>query len=237
MKLFFEKLKIYGPKKYLSFVLNELRVKFFQQLIKKSYSMLKEDLVIDKLLDHKKKGFYVDIGANDPVRFNNTKRFYDKGWQGINIEPNKIKFLKLKKQRPKDINLNFGIASKEKRLNFFHIDVDMLSTFSRKDAVKHEKEGFKILACEKVSVKRLDYIFSHYAKGKKIDFISIDTEGYDLEVLKSNNWNKYRSQLICIEFGPQDTRNNAKKDTFLRSIHYSKIYQNGLNLIYKDSKK
>lgn len=234
MKLFIEKLKIYGLKKYFFFGLNEIRIIIFQQMGKKSYSMLEEDLVIDKLSDYKKRGFYVDIGANDPVRFNNTKRFYDKGWCGINIEPNINKFNKLKMQRPKDINLNFGIANREGELKFFNMNVDTISTFSEKEAKKHQKEGFKIVSCNKIKIKHLSTVFAKYLSSKKIDFMSIDTEGYDLEILKSNDWNKYRPDLICIEFPPQETSDNHKKDIFLKAVDYVKIYQNDLNAIYKN---
>lgn len=233
MKIAFEKLKLYGIKKFLSYFLNEMKIIIINQNIKKSYSMLGEDLIIDKLLKNKERGFYVDVGANDPLRFNNTKRFYDRGWRGINIEPNKLMFNKLKKQRPKDINLNIGILSKKKKLKFYNMNVDALSTFSSRQATEYIKQNFKISKVENVATERLDSIFSRYVKGKKIDFLSIDTEGYDIEVLRSNNWEKWQPKLICVEIAIGHEKHNEEKDSFLKSLNYKKVYQNLLNAIYE----
>ncbi len=97
-----------------------------------SYSQHREDMLIDSLLKNKKNGFYVDVGANNPIGFNNTKRFYDKGWSGINIEPNIRGYKLFLEQRKRDINLNIGISKKEGNLTFYEMEPDMLSTFSKK---------------------------------------------------------------------------------------------------------
>ncbi len=73
-----------------------------------SFAQFGDDIIIEKLLG-KRKGFYIDIGANHPDRFSNTKRFYVNGWRGINIEPNPISYNKFLK-RKKDVNLNIGIG-------------------------------------------------------------------------------------------------------------------------------
>src|SRR5579864_1383027 len=75
-----------------------------------SYSQYKEDLWIDRMLGYKKNGFYIDIGASDPNYLNNTKKFYEKGWKGLNVEPNPSTFRKLKEDRDRDINLNVGVG-------------------------------------------------------------------------------------------------------------------------------
>ena len=94
---------------------------FFNTYIKSvftnSFSQYGEDVIIDRLLCHKKRGFYIDIGANHPDRFSNTKRFYVKGWSGINIEPNPIIFKKFAK-RTRDVNLNIGIGGGESTIGF-----------------------------------------------------------------------------------------------------------------------
>lgn len=233
IKTAYEKLKLYGIKKFLYYGLNEIKLVIINQNIKKSYSMLGEDLIIDKLLKNKKRGFYIDIGANDPVRFNNTKRFYDRGWRGINIEPNELIFERLKNQRPKDINLNIGILSEKKKIKFYNMNIDALSTFSHEQAKEYVTQNFKILTVKNVATERLDSIFSRYVKNKEIDFISIDTEGYDTEVLKSNDWKKWRPKLICVEIPIGHDEHNKEKDNFLKSIKYKKVYENVLNAIYE----
>src|SRR3989344_293995 len=99
-----KKIQFYGFSRSLKFITEEVYRLFIFKLLQNSYSQQGEDLIIDKLLVGKKKGFYVDVGAHDPVRFSNTKRFYDKGWSGINIDPNPWLIKKFQKQRDRDIN-------------------------------------------------------------------------------------------------------------------------------------
>src|SRR5438552_17947489 len=101
-----KKIKIYGIKKSINYAVRELYLKYWMQIVRNSYSQGGEDLVMDNFFNGKRKGFYVDVGANDPTRFNNTKRFYKKGWRGINIEPDPKLFEKIKSDRSRDTNLN-----------------------------------------------------------------------------------------------------------------------------------
>lgn len=237
MKNIFEKLKIYGPKTFFSFAISELRNRLLMQLIKGSYSQKGEDLIMDKFLKNKKRGFYVDIGAYDPKRFSNTYRFYQKGWLGINIEPDTLNYEKFLAERKRDINLNIGVGNSKKSLLFYKFVPDTLSTFSQKEAEEYKKQGYKLVDTIKVRIESLSGIFSKYCKNKKIDFISVDTEGYDLEVLKSNNWDKFRPTLICVESfehhksGGEHTEYNYI-EPFLSKVGYRKIFENGLNCIY-----
>src|SRR3989344_6416322 len=98
------KFHVYGPQKFFYFAYLELMKMFYWQPIRNSYSQNNEDLKIDELLNYPSKGFYVDVGAYDPDRFSNTKRFYLKGWRGINIEPDVYSFNKFLEKRPEDIN-------------------------------------------------------------------------------------------------------------------------------------
>lgn len=193
----------------------------------KSFSQGNEDVIIDQLLGNKYKGFYVDIGAYNPTRFSNTKRFYLKGWRGINIEPDPIRIKKFQKERPEDINLNVGIARQNGVLDFFKFDPSTLSTFSKKTANSYKKQGHKLVETMKIRVYRLEYILSKNFRGKEIDFFSIDTEGFDFEVLKSNNWKKFKPKVICIE------NNSTKVREFLSKIGYKKVAQTHVNGIYK----
>lgn len=238
MKNILDKLKIYGPKTFLAFAVSELRNKLIMQLIRGSYSQKGEDLIIDRLLKNKKRGFYVDVGAYDPKRFSNTCRFYQKGWSGINIEPDTANYEKFLDARKRDINLNIGVGNGKESLIFYKFVPDTLSTFSKKEAEEYKKQGYKLAETIKVRIKSLAGIFSKYCKNKRIDFISVDTEGYDLEVLKSNNWSKFRPTLICVESfehhkgGGEATEYNYM-EPFLRKTGYRKVFANGLNCIYQ----
>ena len=85
MKNLFNKFKIYGLSRFVSYSISEVLRKVWSEPIRHSFSQNGEDLVIHKILNNKKRGLYVDIGTNDPVRFNNTKHFSLTGWKGINI--------------------------------------------------------------------------------------------------------------------------------------------------------
>lgn len=241
MKHLIDKLKIYGIKRFLYYIFIDLKRKLWMEYIKGSYSQCGEDLVIDRLLGYKKKGFYVDVGAYDPDRFSNTKRFYLKGWKGINIEPNTINYKNFFRERSRDINLNIGIGNHNTKLNFYRFIPDTLSTFSQKETEKYKKQGYKLVGITKVLIKKLKTILEQHRPHNKIDFFSIDTEGYEIEVLKSNDWTKYKPVLVCIE-SIEHTIKSGKIhpikniDTFLVNKGYKKVFDNNQNSIYKYGK-
>lgn len=234
-----QKIKIYGLPKFLQYAFLEIHRKLWLQFVKHSYSQNGEDLLIHRILRGKKRGFYVDIGANDPVRFSNTKRFYELGWKGINIEPDVDCFNKVKNGRTKDINLNFGIGNECSKIIFYQFYSDTLSTFSKKEALQYQKQGYKLKGTKKVEVDKLSNVFKYHLNNRKIDFMSIDTEGYDKEVLLSNDWKKYRPRVICIESVEHTIKGGGKSsgiDKILESIDYGLYHNNGLNSIYIDAK-
>ena len=198
-----------------------------------SHSQHREDIIVDKLTGNKKTGFYVDIGANNPFGFNNTKRFYDKGWSGINIEPNTRGFNLFLKERKRDINLNIGISKKEGSLNFYQMEPDLLSTFSKEDAIHNQKNGYALIKEKKVKTTPLEKVLDKYAPKKEIDFFSVDTEGYDLEVLKSNNWKKYKPKIIIVENVEHAGKEKPEIEQFLEKLNYKKVHQNNTNSIYQ----
>lgn len=241
MKDLYNKFKIYGFRKFLYAFLHESYKRLISGHIYHSYSQCGEDVIVDKLLGHKKSGFYVDVGAYDPSRFSNTKRFYLKGWQGINIEPDPQNFKKFVSFRKRDINLNVGIGSREATLIFFKFFPDTSSTFSKEEASKNKKQGFKLLKEMKIKVFPLASVLGKYCKNRSIDFITIDTEGYDLEVLKGNDWLKFRPTVLCIETSEniQNHRNSKYHEIlgFLDAVGYKKYLDNGTNSIYINDKK
>ncbi len=221
-------LKIYGPKLFLKNVIGELRM-IGRGPLQNSYSQNSEDIFIDDILGNKKVGFYVDVGAYDPTRLSNTKRFYLRGWSGINIEPDPKKITRFYKHRPRDINLNLGIANKIGKLTYYKFQPETLSTFSSQAANGYKKEGFKLIGTSKISVRKLSDIFSGYCNDKHIDFLSVDVEGYDFEVLKSNDWKKYRPTLICVESNPIS---DMAIESLFTKVGYKKVGKNHNNLIF-----
>lgn len=222
------KIKIYGLSKSLSYAFQEIYKLVWMRYFLSSYSQQGEDLVIDELLGKKKRGFYVDVGAHDPIRFSNTKRFYDKGWKGINIDPNPALIEKFKKERNKDINLALGVSKRNGLLEFSEFFPSTLSTFSEAEAEQYVKKGFKIISKKKVRVATLSSVLNKYRRDRTVDFLSIDTEGNDLEVLQSNDWKKFKPSVICVE----SRENFSKIETFLRKQGYKLECSNGINSIF-----
>ena len=201
-----------------------------------SYAQNREDIILSGFFKNIEKGFYVDVGANHPELDSVTKIFYDKGWSGINIEPIKSLYEKLLSERPRDINLNIGISDKETTLNFRQYSKGVgLSTFS-----KEMQEEYQ-LKTDFTTDKHIDYsvklfplrsVFKDNNVGE-INFLKIDVEGYEYEVLKSNDWDKFRPQVVCIE------ANHVKEDwkQILTNNNYLLVFFDGLNEYYVDKKQ
>lgn len=194
-----------------------------------SFSQFNEDLLIDLLFLSKGNGFYVDVGANDPVINNNTKRFYDKGWHGINIEPCIEEHEKLKSARLRDTNLNIGIGPVRDMMTFYKVQGDStLSSFNKTTAIQMAKcYGLQVLEKE-VPILRLVDIHDDYLKGNHVDFMSVDAEGFDLDALKSNDWRIFRPTLVLVEV---DSQYNEIVE-YMSFCNYLLIYNNNHNGIF-----
>lgn len=230
MQQLITKLKMYGWRKTLWFAIYEIKL-LLDQWLRQTYSQNQEDLFIDQVLNYPSTGFYIDVGAFDPHRFSNTKRFYQKGWRGINIEPDPQNYQKFVADRPKDTNLNLGISDQAGFLTFYKMQPGTLSTFSRQDAESNIKEGFALLAKIKVRTTTLADVFRQHANQVKVDFLSIDTEGLDFAVLKSNDWQKYTPRVVCVESNKGSQLENSVEKLLVKH-GYRVVFNNGLNTIY-----
>jgi FkbM family methyltransferase len=165
-----------------------------------SYSYHGEDLLLDALLWCKPFGRYIDIGANDPVFRNNTKRFSLRGWKGINIEPHPEKFTEIQQDRPMDINLNIALSDKDSEAPFYALNWEMASTLDKELALKYCKEfNTTIREVIQIPTMRFDTMMEKYSGNVTVDFVSMDIEKHELVVLKTNNWDRYRPSIFCIE--------------------------------------
>jgi FkbM family methyltransferase len=165
-----------------------------------SYSQYGEDLVLDQLVEGQVAGFYVDVGAAHPTRLSNTKLFYDRGWCGVNLEPHPEGWRKLAAARPRDVNLNIGVGAVEADITFYAFPRDpSLSSFNRADAERVCTQcGFRYVTSP-VRVRPLSAILLDYAKDRTIDFMSVDTEGYETQVLIGNDWQRFRPRFLVVE--------------------------------------
>jgi FkbM family methyltransferase len=167
----------------------------------KSYSQEGEDMILRRIFDGKQQGFYVDVGAHHPRRFSNTHSFYKAGWRGINIEPNPVAMQEFLSARTRDINLQYGVADSARASTYYLFDDSALNTFDR-EIVDSRIAGtpYKLTGTLEVPVERLDtLLLKHLPRNQRIDFLSIDVEGLDLQVLYSNDWQLYRPRCVLVE--------------------------------------
>lgn len=189
-----------------------------------------EDVVLRRIFESQKTGFYVDIGAHHPIKFSNTYLFYKKGWKGINIEPNIDQMKLFTTIRPGDINLNLGISNKEGEICYYKFEEPALNTFDESMSNQYLNHGHKLLSRKQVLVKRLDEILSEYAVDREIDFMSIDVEQHELSVLESNDWAKFKPKVICIEAG---NRNLNSVKNYLTNVGYIYFASTGLSRFFR----
>lgn len=165
-----------------------------------SFGQEGEDIVLAKIFQFYKTGFYVDIGAHHPKRYSNTCFFYQKGWRGINIDPIPNMKAIFDKARPKDINIECGIGQKKGNMTFYIFSPGAYNTCCESKAKDVQNMGVKLLETRQIQVAPLaDILERHLPEGIDIDFMNIDVEQLDFDVLQSNNWTKYRPKIIMIE--------------------------------------
>ncbi len=166
-----------------------------------SYSQEGEDLILKRIFEGQKTGFYVDVGAHHPKRFSNTYLFYKMGWRGINIDAMPGSMGKFKEVRPDDVNLEIAISDKEEILIFHIFNEPALNTFNELQAEKYLlNTNYKVIEKKKLKTFPLWEVLEKYnSEGNQIHFMSIDVEGLDLQVLKSNNWIKFKPLIILVE--------------------------------------
>ena len=195
-----------------------------------SYAQNHEDLILEAFFKDVKKGFYVDVGANHPIKHSVTKLFYKKGWRGIHIEPNEGLCAMLRFDRPDDVVLNVGVSDKPGKLEFTEYINHGLSTFSKtmSNAYQQHKSVFTDTFWKyDVTVRTLAEILREQ-NVDHIHFMKVDVEGYEYEVLDGNDWRHFRPEMICIE------SNHIEKDwrPLLKKHKYTKVFNDGLNDYY-----
>lgn len=168
---------------------------------RKSYSQEGEDMILGRIFERQRRGFYVDVGAHHPRRYSNTNFFYRRGWRGINVEPNPDAMQAFQSIRPRDINLEVGVSDVAGSLKYYQFDEPALNTFDENLAASRlANTPYKLRGTVEVPVERLDTLLSrHLPAGQEIDFLSVDVEGLDLAVLRSNDWARFRPRCVLAE--------------------------------------
>jgi len=179
--------------KYFNFfyIFHNLFIKNKIFINREYYSHSKEDkFILNKF--SKKNGFYVDVGCHHPKRLNNCHLLYKNGWRGINIDLNKISIDLFNYVRKHDVNINIAVSLKKRKVKYYYDKpLSLYNSLLKKNYLKYS---------DVIKSDTLDSIIQKTRfKNKEIDFLSIDVEGKDLDVLKSLNFKKYNPKSICVE--------------------------------------
>lgn len=209
-------------------------------LYNRSFSQEGEDMIARRLLGDKTDGYYVDIGAHHPYRFSNTQHFYERGWKGINVDAMPGAIEPFKKMRPRDTNVQAAVGKKGK-LTFYIYDEPAINTFDKKLVEKRKKQNtpYKVIKEQKISIVPLAQLLDKYLpKGQDIDFMSIDVEGKDYEVLTTNDWSKYRPRFILIECHSTKIKDlfTDPKIKFLEKLGYEMVAKSVNTVALMDTK-
>ncbi len=205
-----------------------------------TYAQSGEDVIIKYLFDsiNINKPSYLDIGTNHPIKGNNTYFFYLRKSFGVCIEPDITLIDRIKKYRKNDIILNVGIGiTEEKNASFYYFDgeISAWNTFSLDEAENRKKQSGISYKKSFVELMSINTIVDNYFNGK-VNFVSIDVEGLDLEILKSFDFNKYQPEVICVETILFSLKNNVSKNQeiidYMKSNNYIVYADTNINTIF-----
>jgi FkbM family methyltransferase len=177
-----------------------LRARFIDEWATASFSQEGEDVILSRAFEGVEGGFYVDVGAHHPRRFSNTYLFYKRGWSGVNIDAMPGSMTLFRRERPRDVNLEVAIAAQQKEMTFFIFNETALNSFDEELARSRERGKHRIVRRQKVVARPLrEVLAKNLPPGQAIHFLSVDVEGFDLEVLESNDWSVFRPEYVLTE--------------------------------------
>ena len=151
---------------------------YYSKYSKKSFSISYVDLVIDRMFSKIKKGVYIDLGCNHPIKYNNTYLLYKRGWSGINIDSDSKSILEFNKFRKNDHNVNALVSSEKQKIKYyFYHDRSALNTVDVNLAKKRIAKPKKILSLNSTTLNLI--IENSPFKKSKINLLSVDIENHE----------------------------------------------------------
>lgn len=203
------------------------------------YSQDGEDAVLARFFDGQDQGLFVDVGAHHPVKHSNTFLFYKKGWRGINIEPTPGSKLIFDRERPEDKNLELAVTEVTQEMDFYLMSDSALNTVDPSYVKEMEKNRQGLKTVVKVPGKTLrDILEENLNPNSKIDFMTVDVETHEMQVLKSNDWSRFRPRILLIEILDMDIRSPQTSEVhrFIEGQTYQLIAKTYNTAFYLDVK-
>jgi FkbM family methyltransferase len=193
---------------------------------RRSFAQEGEDLILARIFGEQARGIYVDVGAHHPRRFSNTHMLYRRGWRGVNIDATPGSMKLFRRQRPRDVNLEVGVAATSDVRDFYVFNEPALNTFDAERAKSLDRPPYRIEAVRKVACQPLAEILRSHSIGR-IDLLTIDAEGYDDEVLSTLDWETSRPRVVLTEQFSRDL------STLLESTTATRMQARGYRVIAK----
>ena len=202
--------------------LNILQKKIFYK--KNYYSFSGVDVVIENIFRDKDRGLYIDVGCQHPIKNNNTYILNKKGWKGINIDLDKDNIDLFNISRPNDENINIAISNKISEVDlFFYHKKSPINTIDKKTS---NYQQAKVTEIKKVNTNTLDNVISNTKfKNSKFDFLSVDVEGHELQVLECFDFNLYSPDVIVVEYLDLTLRKIEVKNQNIDNIFKTDLYK------------
>jgi FkbM family methyltransferase len=197
-----------------------------------TFSQEGEDRLLERLLEPYPTGLYVDVGAHDPVRFSNTMSLYLRGWSGVVVEPMLEARARFERVRPRDVFVPMAIGTEPGPATFYEFDEPALNTLERDVADGLVEAGrYRLARTTEVTVRRLGDVLAESLISGWLGVMSVDCEGRDLDVLRSNDWERFRPQYVCCE--ASDAAADAEIDAFLQQQRYARVAMTLRSRIYE----
>ena len=186
--------------------------------------ILEKELVWN-FFDRKTAGVFVEVGANDPVAGSQTWLLEQNGWHGVLIEPQSALGERLRQQRKRSQVFQFACSNpaNEGEMDLLLAAQDGASTLRK----QRDTHGTEFIGTERVRVTTLDKVLAS-AGVEKIDFLSLDVEGHEVEVMQGLDFERFKPALILIEDGVRD----LSKHRYLKSRGYKLVKRTSLNNWY-----
>lgn len=204
---------------------------------KVSYSQCGEDLIVAFLLLETLKirsPYYLDIGAHHPIHLSNTYLFYRQGCEGVCVEPDPALCKKIRRIRKRDVCINAGIGTEKKdRADFYVLSARTLNTFSKYEAdAQVRTSDHRIENVIQIPLAPVNQIIEDHFKSCP-NYISLDTEGMDLEILKAFDFERFRPEVFCVEtLTHPHLRKVTEIDALMREKGYTTYADTFINTIF-----
>lgn len=168
------------------------------------FSQFGEDAIVLSMLQTLKMergGFYVDVGAFHPAFLSNTRMLNLLGWTGVNIEANPNGIALFNRERPNDRNVQAVVSDERGEVEFGIYEAAAISTADPVTRALYERDGrSKLVQALKMQTRTLREILAETVpEGRRIDLMSVDVEGFDLKVLRSNDWQRFAPRFLLVE--------------------------------------